>query len=242
LTISTRRFISYKSKISSRRMSLIPSESLSFPDDFSRAVSRARVLHERQRHARKTEPATAAAPKEPAASRIQQSVKPAPAKENVSAPTPKLIPRKPMIRNISAPSVAIQSNTRPAGPKKFAPVRLPKPMRVPPDVVVDLAKEAKPPAPIAVAAAVNQPNEKEQVLSAPALPRRRSRKLRRFLKIEIPAVIVLAACAWAGLTHQFGNPLAITILNYVTIAVACVVAITPIALFAATPTLPRSER
>jgi hypothetical protein len=64
----------------------------------------------------------------------------------------------------------------------------------------------------------------------------------RFLKIEIPAVIVLIASAVCGFLRPFPNPGVILIVNAVTIAAACVVAITPIVFFAATPTLPQADR
>src|SRR4051812_19508289 len=160
-------------------MSLIPSESFSFPDDFSRSISRARTLEERQRLAGKTQPAAPAKPKEEPAARIEPpprveatSVKVPAAKENVPAAKP--VPRKVPFRNVSASKVAAQSNARPPGAKRFGPVRLTKAVRVSPKVVVDLAKKAPPAAEIAA------PNEEQLMLTPPNAPRRRNRKMPRF--------------------------------------------------------------
>ncbi|GEM_PF-3278351 len=212
-------------------MSLIPSESFSFPDDFSRSVSRARVLEERQRYARKTEKKAPPEPKKEVAAPVEAE------RAEVKTVKRAVIARVPRFGKSAAPKVAIPGNARPPGAKKVAAVRLAKSVRVPPNVVVDLPKEAA-----VWSAPIAQTKEEELVVAASAIPRRRSRKLQRFLKIEIPAVIVMIASATVGFLHPFPNPIAGIIVNAVTIGAAFVATITPIAFFALSPTLPPTER
>lgn len=254
-------------------MSLIPPESLSFPDDFSRSISRARVLHERQRYARKT------APRSPNEKRSALKPQPAPKPQPVPMPSAKVevaqppkvekpaaepngdtgrvtkqsaparapIARKPLFGQMSNREVAIKAHAQPARGKTPAPVRLPKTPRA--NSIVDLVpkpeSEVVPaPAPLANVAepAPERPNEPEHVVPAPPTHRRRRRKLQRFLKMEIPALIILLAAAGAGVTHQFRDPVAVMALNIITIASAFVSAIVPIVLFAKPPTLPPNQR
>lgn len=211
-------------------MSLIPPESFSFPDDFSRSISRARALQERQRHARKTDLTASDAPLRSDA----PSPKPKPA-----PPARAAIVRKPLFGKTKSRAVAIKANARPPGVKPAAPVRLTKSKSLrPADAIVDLA-----PKPESVATAAPMPrNQPDRILPVAPVQRRRRKRLQRFLTIEIPAVAVLMAAAAAGLTHQFADPIAVTALNIVTILAASVTAITPIAFFAKTPTLPTADR
>lgn len=237
-------------------MSLIPPESLSFPDDFSRSISRARVLQERQRYAGKkrrgksrvpppvklpAEPPQPAPSPAPVAPLVTIAAAPAPETPTETkvpaAPERTPIARKPLLGKTNARTVAINAKPRPPSAKTPPPVRLPKLVRAE-NVIVDLA--ATPPMAKPVVAA--PPKQRERVLPLPPVQRRRRKKMRRFLQIEIPSLTLLGLAAAAGLTHQFHDPVATLILNIVTIAAAFITAITPIALFAKSPTLPPNER
>lgn len=232
-------------------MSLIPPESLSFPDDFSRSISRARILEECERYARKhtrtrpsrskrarpvpqaTVPIPAPAP-EPAPAPIE---KPTPVVPKTPPPEQPPIARKP----IAAKPISRQANTtakaRPASVKPAPRVRLTKSIR-PEKVDVDLAPR-RPNPPVT---AQLPPKEAERVLPLPPVVRRRRKRSRRFLAVEIPAVVVLLLAAFAGLTHQFSDPIALMVLNGVTVIAAFVSAVTPIVFFAKSPILPPNER
>jgi hypothetical protein len=85
--------------------------------------------------------------------------------------------------------------------------------------------------------------EQSELEFEPELQRRRrqSAKLKRFLRVEIPAVATLFLFAALGLSQLFTNVVATTCINIATIAAAVVVAIIPIIFFALTPTLPSRE-
>jgi hypothetical protein len=241
-------------------MSLIPSESLSFPDDFSRAISRARVLHEQERYARKNKRGKSAKRSEQPRAEIAPapSMQPRPTLEANPTPEPvvaepavtiapppqqpapserPLIARKPLLGKTSASAVALKGKVRPAGVQTPAPARLTKADR-PAKVDVDLGQKAE----NRPVSATPRSGERERILPLPPVQRRRRRKMQRFWKIEIPAGVVLAAAAAAGLTHQIHDSSALMALNIITIAAAFICVVTPIVLFAKTPTLPANER
>jgi hypothetical protein len=275
-------------------MSLIPNESHSFPDDFSRAISRARVLHEQEKFAalhkgRQQQPARVVArpapvpaspPSKPTARPIPAAAPPParpvvpkvvptarPAVQPVPAPPPAppvrpapvtpvpimqapppadasprpAIPRKPLLRNGPSPVVATKPKNRAPGVQPLGQVRLPKSVRVSPELVVAAPPQAPPSTPAQLVP--RDEAEQAELEFAPESPRRRrpSAKFKRFLRVEVPAVGALLIFAALGLAHPFNNPVAVVLVNIVTIAVAVVVAVIPIFFFALTPTLPSRE-
>ena len=307
-------------------MSLIPTESYSFPDDFSRAISRARALHEIKQLAeaakkkgavnrgnRIAEPdatpvapppasarekpvsprsappvsprqppvavvrpapldpptapppppvttdriAVSAAPIEPSAA-SQSAPPPSPAvnrppSTSPSAPAPQArapIPRKVPFHKTPLPPVALKGNTRPPGAKPMGPVRLPKSVRIPADVMANASAAmppvANPPAiansaipPISPAAA--QEEELRAVPSAVSIQvrSRRRKKLLRFAMAESFALAVLLPCVWIAFSHYVQQQFVLTTINIVTLIAAAVAAILPIVFFAVPSKLPR---
>lgn len=71
---------------------------------------------------------------------------------------------------------------------------------------------------------------------------RRHRKLMRFVMAELVVLVVLIPCATLAISHYFRNPIFVILMNGLTIAAAIAGAVIPIAFFAISPTLPRTER
>jgi hypothetical protein len=191
-------------------MSLIPSESHSFPDDFSRSISHARVKDE--------------------VKAVRAAVKPQPRKARaVPIPAAPAAPiARPMPRTAPVQEPRLVSNVR--GPKPFGPVRSTK------RVDVDLAPKQKQTA----ATQIEMPLGDEIALASPQIRSRRRRKWARFLVIEFFAIAVLVPSAMAALSHYFSNPALILTMNLSTIVSAIIAAIVPIIFFAIPPTLPRN--
>jgi hypothetical protein len=190
-------------------MSLIPSESHSFPDDFSRTISHARVKNEVQA--------------------VRASLKPQPRRPRAAAiPPAPAAPIEPPTAS-SAPVKEHKLSVSPRVTRPYGPVRSTKRLSARP---VPALEESE-------ATQIEMALGDEIMLASPLVKRRRRRKWGKFIATELLAIAVLAPSAAAALTHYFVSPQLIMTMNLVTIVSAIMVAIVPIIFFAIPPKLPR---
>jgi len=216
-------------------MSLIPSESYSFPDHFTRTVS-----HSRNQNGEKSRPS----PVKPEAPR-QKSPLPWPAKpqepQNLAPALPSPVAA---VRNsTSLPPANSVSDVSQSGTTARS-VGLAEFMRIlqassQPVEIVDAPQPSAP-----VPTLVDQ--EADFDMFAPQVERlperrRRSPKFIRFMTCEAVAIGVLIPLAIIGLSRMFTDPTLVMLINIFTIAAAVVTAIIPIIFFALGPTLPQDE-
>ena len=222
-------------------MSLIPSESYSFPDHFTRTVtpsckpkneeSEAASLETRRKKpsivalpSPKAQPAPATSPENSEAVRSEPTVPvPNPALRQASAP-PARIPEAPARKIPLPPTLTpkVRWNTR-ALAQNVIQMKLARP----------------------VAVSKSQPDFFEsfaQNEDGTLAKRRRRMKFRRFVTCESVALAVLLPLVILGLSHRPDNVALVWIMNILTIASAVAAALIPILFFALTPTLPESER
>jgi hypothetical protein len=194
-------------------MSLIPSESYSFPDNFSRDLSRARIRNEIQSVRARVKPQ----------SRRSRSVAPPPTEK----PKPSNGVSFPIVsRNGTSPKAPVNGNGRTSS--ELVHVDLTPPSRI--------QMEAP-----RVSPAKHDETDIDARVVPPVKMRRRG-KLVRFILTELLAVSVLVPSAMLALLHRFTDPTLILTMNILTIVSAVVVVIVPIIFFAIPPTLPRNQR
>jgi len=227
-------------------MSLIPSESYSFPNHFT-----SKVVPSRRPKKAKPELMLEKARKKPPVKKIPllPTLKPkvrwnnrAPAMDPARAhnngnsngasevlpPAQNVIPMKP---------VKLARPPQPAPPKVMPVQREMRPTQTP----AAPPPKARTPAPV-----ISNPQtdffemfaESGQAVAR----RRRQMKFRRFIACETGALLVLLPLVILGLTANITAPALRWILNIFTIAAAVAVAVIPIIFYAFTPTLPEIER
>ncbi len=222
-------------------MSLIPSESYSFPDHFTRTVtpsckpkneeSEAASLETRRKKpsivalpSPKAQPAPATSPENSEAVRSEPTV-----------PVP-----NPALRRASAPPARIPE--APARKIPLPPTLTPK-VRWNTRALAQNVIQMKPARPVAVSNPPVDFFEKFAQSGETALwKRRRKAKMRRFIACESAALAVLLLLAILGVSRHPDNVALVWIMNILTIASAVAAALIPILFFALTPTLPESER
>jgi hypothetical protein len=241
-------------------MSLIPSESQNFPDDFSRAISRARVLHETKRFADANKPKRSKRagkipddrfPAEPAAPPPAEETS-APSGAQVAPPdelqrsdadedraslTPKAITRR------ASPVRPSRMSAKPAH-KRPGPGPQAQSTSAEKDFVAVPSSE---PAAVRTDEAAHPRHEPEVVddqllldLLPPAYAarRRQRRKIVAFVVSESIAVLILTACVFVAFFHRIDAQLAETAIDIGTITAAFAVAVLPILFFAIPSKLP----
>lgn len=242
-------------------MSLIPSESYSFPDRFTKTVAASRKP--------KPEPEPEPEMIEPVRKRPALVALPNPKPRPVAIPRPEKIlwPPSPLAKSIPfappppLPVAKLLPKAPPPKPAAFAPSQkpaaptrplplppLPKPMPKRENARPVARAQAKPPmrvAPRPVIAPDPQADffqdfaeSNETVVSK----RHRKGKMRRFMVCEGIVVGILIPLAILGIAFHPESAALRWILNIFTISVAVAAAIVPIIFFAATPTLPEIER
>jgi len=253
-------------------MSLIPSESYSFPDHFTSTVAASRkpknvekiALPTLKPKVRWNSRAPAMNPMPPVesdgdgngAEQIVSEVPPMPARNVIQPrrppPLPKVLPRpENFVPANPRPEVQPRPQNPPKNPWPQTPVPIPtaRPVarRVPP--VPNPTRLVPPPA-------VRQA-QGHAPLATPQTDffemfaetddtvvwqRRRAAKMRRFTVCESIAIGILLPLAVIGLLFHTENPALRWILNVLTISAAVVSALIPIIFFAVAPTLPEIER
>jgi hypothetical protein len=244
-------------------MSLIPPESQNFPDDFSRAISRARVLHETQRFVEANRPKKSTRTAARSDERPQAGQAPPPMlhqEEAVSAPIETSLPNEAQPAGLeeSRPSVP-----PPAIMRRFAPARRAKmsaktsaKRSAPADPAEPrtIEKRSSAPARPAPVPPVERPQQVAQASTEPeivpdqllldflppahGIRRRRKRRLVAFFVSEGIALLVLAACIYIAFFHRIDAQLAATAIDIGTITAAFAVAVLPIIFFAIPSKLP----
>ena len=245
-------------------MSLIPSESQNFPDDFSRAISRARVLHETKRFvdANKPKQPRRPAPTEEERPQAEQAPPPpvipeeaAPARvENIAPAEPDriepeqsraFVPPPPLTRRLS-PLRPVKTSAKGAA-KRPVQARLAKSRSAEEDSTE--VGPATAPAPVAEQRQESGEEESEaemvsdQLLldflpPAHAIRKRRKRRLVAFCISEAIALIILGACVYVAFFHRIDAQLAAAAIDVGTITAAFAVAVLPILFFAIPSKLP----
>ncbi len=181
------------------------------------------------------------------------------AEENASAPpaepAPRRVPIEPIRRGPRPPLKPVSPENvdeatlltangrgRAAQYRPRTPMRIAKPAAGFP--AARPAPVARPPAPARKTFAAQPHNEFDFTdLSADVERRaRRYQKFRRFILIEIVALIVLIPSAWLVLSRQLTSPALILVMNILTIAAAVTMAVVPIIVFALAPGFGRPER
>src|SRR6266568_722514 len=194
-------------------MSLIPSESYSFPDHFTSTV-----IPSRKPKNAEPEPAP------PEARRKKPSI--------VALPNPKPQPAPAAIRENPEPG---RTQARAPAPKPVPVAKVPRPAQAP--------TVFENPRPVAASNPQADFFETFAQSGETALSKRRDKaKMRRFIVCESAAVTVLLPLVILGLSHRPDNVALVWVLNIFTIASAVVAALIPILFFALTPTLPEIER
>lgn len=244
-------------------MSLIPSESYTFPDHFTTTIVPSRKLKKDQAvESRREKPAIVPLPDPEPTVRHQKletapSPRPNPALLRATAPPPR-IPDSTIAKQHPAPILKPRAvaATRapamdPAPMRNLAPavqnvIQMPSPRVVhqPTQIVQHTAPPAPRPRPAAVVA-TSQADFFElfaQTGDGTLAKRRRKMKFRRFLACESVALAILLPLAIIGLSHRPSNAVLLWIMNFSTIASAIAAALIPIFFYAVTPTLPEIER
>jgi hypothetical protein len=237
-------------------MSLIPSESYSFPDHFTAAAKNGNNGNGNGANRFVPEPEPLLPPAQNVIQMKPASPAPRPPRE---MPRPERIPPPPIRKSIpvaprpSAPPPAMPKPAAFAPPQK--PVQPIRPAPAPPPL--PKRQNARPIAPA-------QPNPPMRAAPRPVVvapdpqtdffqdfaesgetavsKRRRKAKMRRFLICESIAVGVLLPLVIVGLAHRPESVALVWIMNIMTIASAVAAALIPILFFTLNPTLPEIER
>jgi len=210
-------------------MSLIPSESYSFPDHFMRTVtpSPKPTNEEPEAPVRKIPFQPTLKPKFRWNMRTS-AMDPAPVANN-DAEQPSNEALRPAAQNVIQMKPA-----RPAHPPRMMP---------PPESLVSQNPAAESPRLVAVSNLQADFFEKFPRSDETPLSKRRCRaKMRRFIACESAILAVLLPLAILGLSWPPDNVGVVWIINVLTIASAVAAALIPILFFALTPTLPEIER
>jgi len=250
-------------------MSLIPSESHSFPDDFSRNINRARVLNELQsaipkplapQRAKPAEPLpkkpTPPAPLQMPAAPEPRASRPAPTVPEPRAPVPAAIePRAlsparapkpiPIVpRNGTAKKFVANGNGSAAVShrKRFGPARGSAPVHV--DLARNGANRVASARPTTARPIPDARSYRHQMAANAALRLKedRRRRLTRFLLLELISLFVLICAASLTVSHELTDSTLRLLTNILTMIAAAAVAIVPIIFFAVLPALPRDPR
>jgi hypothetical protein len=239
-------------------MSLIPSESYSFPDHFTRTVMPSRRPKNEEPETapvemRRQKPSIVALPTLTLKPKVRwnmraSAVDPAPGGNNDGEQLSNEAPARP------AQNVIQMKPARPARPPRVMPPPeslVPQnPVPPPPNPLV-VAKPTRPvqahlaesPRPVAVSNPQSDLFEMFAQSGETALSKRRCKaKMRRFIACESAALALLLPLAILGLARHPDNVALVWIMNILTIASAVVAALLPIIFFAFTPTLPEIER
>ena len=248
-------------------MSLIPSESYSFPDHFTTTVVPSRKPKKEQ--SRKA-PLIVPLPDPPREKAIEPQPRyqempvasPNPAVVRASAPPPRIptpIARKhepaPILRPKSVttarvpamdPSVPAQRQSIPAplpAAANVIPMRPERPVAQSAEIIQPVPPQPRPrPAPVVTTSQADFFELFAQNGDDTFAKRRRKMKFRRFMVYEGVVLAVLLPAATVGVLYHPTNAFLHWTLNILTIASAITAALIPISFYAFTPTLPEIER
>ncbi len=231
-------------------MSLIPSESASFPDLLGRGLGASKNSKWRAPFAEDAAPRdknkarTAARP-----SPSSNSIAPVPIQRTVAEPQPVAPPAavapKPMEKALSFPGPAARMARLPVnGLTGLTPAK-PSVSKAAPVPAGATAPDALRPLHFEPATAAGEPEEfgfPEALAPWPSIKRRRRARLIRFVVYEVFAIALLAASVMTGLSHRATEDPLSVVAKILTIVSAIVVAAVPILFYGIPETLPRSRR
>jgi hypothetical protein len=231
-------------------MSLIPSESYSFPDHFLRSVNRARIEPPAKispqsvsfRARASLAPITMEPTPRPSVVPIKVDLRPAPL-----APAVKIEPRRPkaatpapLIPRNGSPNLPANGAARSHLVRPYAPVKMEQPR----PAVFAQSKAAPVVSRARAAAIVDETPEAVQIDMALLKPERnftakRSRKWVGFLVAEFFALALFVPTVWFIMARHAADPTILLLANILAITAAAAIALIPIVIFAFAPTLAR---